>query len=404
MTAGWRWRGSALPVVLLAVLILSLMGAGLLSLALAERQGAANEVKITQATYLAEAGINLALARLRQDPGWREGLGETFLPGVQGRIVSVSLIPGAVSYRLRAVGEVDGIKRALEVDLARPFFSYALAGDGDLSLKNPIEVYGDIFATGSIDLQKGASGNVAAGRDLTIHNNTTVQGSVVTGRYLYNYGTIRGDATVGQPTDKYGNDPNYYGRVDGQIIKGLGFSFPAWPGDLAAAYAGGTPLDPGEYSLDELLDVVDNAPAGDNGIKVIFSNGDLTINDGNHGKGHGGGSDNDLYTGKVIIAAAGDITLSKNIQATSNSDAWAFVAGGDIILDGGITVDAVLMNDGYFYKQGASSTVNGSIVTAGIEIKGALIINYQDNRIQILSPVLAAAGWTVLSWRGASLY
>ncbi|MDN5344856.1 MAG: hypothetical protein PWQ18_968, partial [Clostridia bacterium] len=273
-------------------------------------------------------------------------------------------------------------------------------------------------------LQKGASGNVAAGVDLTIQNNTTVQGSVVTGRYLYNYGTIRGDATVGQTTDKSGNDPNIYGTVQGQIIKGLGFSFPAWPGDLVAAYTSGSPLASGEYNLAELQDIVDDAPAGDNEIKIFYCNGDLTINNGEHGKGHGGGNDTDFYTGKVIIAATGDITLSKDIRATTDSDAWAFVAGGDMILDGGVTIDAVLMSNVYFYKQGAASTINGSLVTGGIEeidedgggsnsslksgghgnIKGPLTINYQNNRVQVLSPALAATGWKILSWRGASLY
>ncbi|MBC7325933.1 MAG: hypothetical protein H5T99_11580, partial [Moorella sp. (in: Bacteria)] len=109
-------RGSALPGVLLAILVLSLLGAGLLSLSMVERQGAANEVKITQATYLAEAGINLALARLRHDPAWRDGLGETYLPPARGRIISVSVVSQAASYRLRSVGEIDGVQRAIEVD------------------------------------------------------------------------------------------------------------------------------------------------------------------------------------------------------------------------------------------------------------------------------------------------
>lgn len=438
----WHRRGSALPGVLLAILVLSLLGAGLLSLSLVERQGAANEVKITQATYLAEAGINLALARLRHNPGWRDGLGETYLPPAKGRIISVSVVSQAASYRLRSVGEIDGVQRAIEVDLARPFFSYALASAGDMTVKNPLTINGDLFATGSIYLQKGASGNVAAGVDLTIQNNTTIQGSVVTGRYLYNYGTIRGDATVGQFTDKYGNDPNYYGRVDGQIIKGLGFSFPAWPGDLVAPYTGGYPLPAGEYTLARLQEFVDNAPAGDNGIKILYCNGDLIISNWGHGKGQGGGNDTDFYTGKAIIAAAGDITLSKDIRATASSDAWAFVAGNDIILDGGVIVDVVLVSEGYFYKQGAASTINGSLVTGGIEeideddghgngdnqgedhgnfnnegrgkggkkgsghghIKGQLEVIYDNNRVQLLSPALAAAGWQILSWRGASLY
>jgi hypothetical protein len=117
-----------------------------------ERQGAANEVKITQATYLAEAGINLALARLRHDPAWRDGLGETYLPPAKGRIISVSVVSQAASYRLRSVGEIDGVQRAIEVDLARPLFSYALAGAGDITVKNPLTINGDLFATGSIYL------------------------------------------------------------------------------------------------------------------------------------------------------------------------------------------------------------------------------------------------------------
>lgn len=421
----WR-RGSALPGVLMVILVLSLLGAGLLSLSLVERQGAYNEVKITQASYLAEAGINLALANLRRDPGWRDGLRAVTLPQAKGQVVEVDLTPQVISYNLRSVGEVDGIRRALEVELARPFFSYALAVAGNMTLKNPVSVTGDLFAMGNIQLQKGASGNVAAGMDLTIQNNTAVQGSVVTGHYLYNYGTIYGDATVGQTIDKYGRDPNYYGRVKGQIIKGLGFSFPAWPGNQAAAYSGGYSLAPGVYTLAELQGVVDSLP-GD--TKVIYVNGDLTVAaENDHGQGRGQNNNGDViyYSGRAIIAAQGDINLKQDIRAAGADDAWAFVAGGDLLLDGGVTVDALLESNRYFYKQGAESIINGSLVTGGIadinegnngdgndtnkgngnyhgSIKGQLTINYNSDLIKILSPVLGETGWKVLSWRGAAL-
>lgn len=416
----WLCRGSALPAVMLAILVLFFLGSGLLDLALLERRSAANDVKILRATYLAEAGIHLGLAHLRRDPFWREGMGATYIPQVEGRILEVSITPKTLSYRMRSLGEFKNVQRAVEVDLARPLFTYALGVNGDFTLKNPIYVNGDIFATGTVYLQKGAAGNVAAGRDLTIQNNAVVQGSIVTGRYLYNYGIIRGDAAVGQYVDRYGNDPNYYGRIYGQLTKGLDFAFPQWPADLLSPYRAGYPLPAGTYTLAALQSYMDNVSPGEGGIKVLFCDGDLTIRADEQGKNKNG--DVDFYTGKAVLAASGDIILGKDIRAATDNDALAFVAGNDILLDGGITVDAAIMTGRYIYKQGAESIINGSLTIGGIgdieenegednksmktngrgEIKGPLTVNFRDNYIKNLGPVMTA-GWQLLSWRVATL-
>ncbi|MDK2820104.1 MAG: hypothetical protein PWP31_69 [Clostridia bacterium] len=436
----WRHSGSVLPIVLMVIVVLSLLGTGIISLAMGERRVAANEVKIAQATYLAEAGINLALAELRENPGQQINIGETFLPQAKGKIVSVELTPQVATYHLRSLAEVDRIKRAVEVELSRPFTDYALVTDGDLVIKNTVTVNGDIFATGDVELRnwKDPYTNVVAGGDLTIHHHKIdINGSVITWGNLYNYGTIKGDAIVGHYQNKWGNDPNIYGTIHGQVIKGINYPFPVLP-NLVEPYTNSYSLqiEPGEYTLTELQEKMDGIT---DEIKILYCNGNLTIkdednnghnNNGHNNNGHNGKgntSDTFNYQGKAIIAATGDIDIENDIRAATEEDAWAFVAGGDLSIDGNVTVDALLLNNGYFYKQGGPSTINGCLITGGITeveengdnddssnklkhekgksfIKGQLDINYKTDLIEELYSKFNETGLQILSWDHASIY
>lgn len=219
---------------------------------------------------------------------------------------------------------------------------------------------------------------------------------------------------VGRCIDKYGQDPNYYGTIYGRLTKGHELSWPTLPVELAASYASDNYLAPGGYTMAEMQAMVDSF-AGD--IKTLYCDGDLLLTNPQHG------SDTDYYTGKAIIVAAGDIHLGKDILATTVADAWAFIAAGDLLLDGGVTVEAMLVCDGYFYKQGAESIINGLLLTGGILeiddeggdndqqdkshgkgcIKGKLTINYDADKVKglLLGPVTAVG--PVLSWRHISL-
>ena len=449
----WCRRGSALPVVLLITLVLSLLGAGLLNLALSERQGAANEVKITQASYLAEAGINLALARLRQNPGWRDGLGQTSLPGVQGYIQRVDISQQVLSYRLRSLAQVGGVQRAVEVDLARPLYTFALATAGDLDKQDKLIISGgDILALGDINNLKVVFGedniiNVAAGGNLAV--NGTLQGNAVAGRNLYVKGTIKGDATAGGVI--YNKD-----KIYGNKFEGVSLPFPSFPDNPDAPYTGGLSLTKDTYTVDEIQAMVNNAgmtPA------ILYRQGDLTItaghdNDHGHGNNNGngnGGNDNGngndhgtlYYNGIAIIAASGSITLETSLLPASGGNAWAFIAGGDLNISGGTSLGGVFIDGGTFSKsdRGQESTINGSLVTRYVgaidegsydtsgsnqeingndnsngngqgngkdkdndhKIKGKIRIIYNQDLVRSLAPYLRQGNWQILSWRGASL-
>lgn len=399
----WCRRGSALPGVLLVVLVLSLLGAGLLSLSLVEHQGAANEVKITQATYLAEAGINLALARLRQDPGWRNGLGQTSLPGVQGYIQRVDISQQVLSYRLRSLAQVGGVQRAVEVDLARPLYTFALATAGDLDKQDKLIISGgDILALGDINNLKVVFGedniiNVAAGGNLTV--NGTLQGSAVAGGDLYVKGTIKGDATAGGVIYSNGKTylgQSYNGKIYGNKFEGVSLPFPSFPDNPDAPYTGGLSLTKDTYTVDEIQAIVNNAgmtPA------ILYRQGDLTIttgdgHDNDHGHGHGHGNNNDngnggndngngndhgtlYYNGIAIIAASGSITLETSLLPAPGGNAWAFIASGDLNISGGTSLGGVFIDGGTFSKsdRGQESTIKGSLVTRYI---GAIDENSDD--------------------------
>ncbi|OIQ60215.1 PilX N-terminal domain-containing pilus assembly protein [Neomoorella thermoacetica] len=461
----WCRRGSALPVVLLVTLVLSLLGAGLLNLALSERQGTANEVKITQATYLAEAGINLALARLRQDPGWRNGLGQTSLPEVQGYIQRVDISQQVLSYLLRSLAQVGGVQRAVEVDLARPLYTFALATASDLDKQDKLIISGgDILALRDINNLKVVFGedniiNVAAGGNLTV--NGTLQGSAVAGGDLYVKGTIKGDATAGgviYSNGKTYRGQSYNGKIYGNKFEGVSLPFPSFPDNPDAPYTGGLSLTKDTYTVDEIQAIVNNTgmtPA------IFYRQGDLTITAGDgHDNDHGHGNNNDngnggndngngndhgtlYYNGIAIIAASGSITLETSLLPAPGGNAWAFIARGDLNISGGTSLGGVFIDGGTFSKsdRGQESTINGSLVTRYIgaidegsydtpgsnqeingndnsngngqgngkdkdndhKIKGKIRIIYNQDLVRSLAPYLRQGNWQILSWRGASL-
>ncbi|GEA15985.1 hypothetical protein E308F_22290 [Moorella sp. E308F] len=449
----WHRRGSALPGVLLAILVLSLLGAGLLSLSLVERQGAANDVKIIQATYLSEAGINLALARLRQDPGWREGLGETSLTGVQGYIQRVDISQQVLSYRLRSLAQVGGVQRAVEVDLARPLYTFALATAGDLDKQDKLIISGgDILALGDINNLKVVFGedniiNVAAGGNLAV--NGTLQGNAVAGRNLYVKGTIKGDATAGGVI--YNKD-----KIYGNKFEGVSLTFPSFPDNLDAPFTNGLTLGKDTYTIEEIQAMVNNTgmtPA------ILYRQGDLTItagHDNDHGNNNNNGNNNSnsngndhstlyYYNGIAIIAASGSITLETSLLPASVGNAWAFIAGGDLNISGGTRLGGMFIDGGTFSKndRGQESTINGSLVTRYVgaidegsydtsgsnqeirgndnnngngqgngngedkdndhKIKGKIRITYDQNLVGSLAPYLNQGNWQILSWRVAAL-
>lgn len=68
--------GSVLLVVVLLVALLAAVVMGHLQINTEEIQLVQNQTGGAEALAIAEAGVNDALARLRQDPGWQAGLSD----------------------------------------------------------------------------------------------------------------------------------------------------------------------------------------------------------------------------------------------------------------------------------------------------------------------------------------
>lgn len=392
LPAIWNRRGSALPVVMLVILVLSLLGSGLLSLTLGEGRGAANDVQINQATYLAEAGINLALANLRRDPGWRAGLANLQLTD-RGRLERVTVTDKPLSLRLQAYAEVNGIRRTVFADVARPLTSYALAagsGQGDLWETPLLTIKGDILYLGNltVTLQK-IEGNAAASGNFT-NLAGTITGQVIAGRNLINYGSIKGKAYYGG---------SYYGYPSDQPAERASLAFPQGITDPALPYRAGIPLTRDEYNLNELQDIIASQP-GD--IKVLYREGNLVIN----------GSDTTTYSGKAIIAASGSITLKTDLQAGPDS-AWALVAGGNFYVGDfwdlfkKFSVQGIIICGGTFSTSQLISFLNitGSLVTRDINtFLSSLQITWDSRFNGPLSSKLRAGGWEILAWGDTTPY
>jgi Tfp pilus assembly protein PilX len=110
-------RGAALIVALIVMSMLSLFVISSLEMLIVNVQINSNHVRDLQALYIADAGIEDAIARLRDDPNWDDGLSEEF-PSSSGNtytvVVDNSEYPSIV---ITSTGSVPNFQRSIEVEV-----------------------------------------------------------------------------------------------------------------------------------------------------------------------------------------------------------------------------------------------------------------------------------------------
>lgn len=121
-------QGQALLVALMVVVLLTALGTAGLTIAAYSRQASAGELDRTQALYVADAGLELALGRLKVDPLWRDGF--TGLPFGGGTIEKVTVTElsrseSSVRVKVYSAGSYPaGIPRARKRVVAEVTISY----------------------------------------------------------------------------------------------------------------------------------------------------------------------------------------------------------------------------------------------------------------------------------------
>jgi type II secretory pathway component PulK len=127
MTVQWKMRrirktegderGTALLLVVFLVAFSSLLvGTFLRSLA-ADLQITNNLLSSTKALHVAEAGVEHAIASLRADSGWSDGLDQVDFPAGSGDSYTVTVNNQVPAVVVTSTGIVNGFVRRLEVRL-----------------------------------------------------------------------------------------------------------------------------------------------------------------------------------------------------------------------------------------------------------------------------------------------
>ncbi|AEF95013.1 hypothetical protein Desca_2174 [Desulfotomaculum nigrificans CO-1-SRB] len=97
-----RCQGIALPVVIMVTTLLMVLVAGLITLTTQEKQNAGNEVNMTKALYLADAGIEMAMQQLENDFSWQAPINHNF---DNMQTVEVTITPqDAETRQIKATG------------------------------------------------------------------------------------------------------------------------------------------------------------------------------------------------------------------------------------------------------------------------------------------------------------
>jgi len=275
-------KGQILITVFLIVLIIGVLGLSFLSLSRMETIQFRKQIYYLQAFNIAEAGIERAIWKLKNSPGWTDGWqGQQLGNGTYS--VSIELQEDDY-YKITSTATVVNINKTIElvVEVKNKVwpdaFGYALfwgnsAGyNGDLTIKNNAFIDGDIFGYG----------------DLNIKNNATVSG------YVYSTGEVSGNG-------------NY------QV------------GELPEPLPERPEFDTTYY--DNLLSQAQSKPQGNWSLKnnrtynlngdTLFVNGNVII------------SNNCIVYGPGKIVATGKITVSNNVEMSNNID---LIAGGQIYL------------------------------------------------------------------------
>jgi len=167
-------RGAALIICYMIIAALSILAAAFLLRSVSERAVAGKYFDSTQAFWLAEAGVNKAVAQLRgyfnnlvPIPPDSLGPGEysaSITVNGDNRIVAASgFIPLASAIKVRRDIEAIAIKR-----IPVGFYDNSIYSSGAVSIGSNCVVNGDVFSGGAVT---GPVNGSVAQNDSTLHNN-----------------------------------------------------------------------------------------------------------------------------------------------------------------------------------------------------------------------------------------
>jgi hypothetical protein len=198
-----KQRGSAIPLAVVALLILLAMGTGLLSLGLNSRIFSIRTTSGISARCAADAGLTMALFRMNEKLPTLSWDGSTLPQAIDANLPNCDAtysytITGdlAGGYIIKSVGKADQVQRTVSATLRlKGLFENAIFVEQSITMNNNNQILGYNSDTGETDLK------------VQIGTNSTETGSIIFGS-----GTIEGDVVVG-----IGGDPETVVQSGGTI-------------------------------------------------------------------------------------------------------------------------------------------------------------------------------------------
>lgn len=403
-------QGQAALVVIMLVALLALLGAAGLTLASYSRQASTGELDRTQALYVAEAGVERAIAKLKIDPLWRDGyIDVSFGGGTINEVKLSELSKTAVNVRVKitSTGSYGSARKTVEADVTisyDPFMCGAgvtdnggvhIAGDSAVDLtfysapsdiaigdsSNPTNLVfrgGSSGPAGTLNLYRTTNyrvvwGNVYAGGDVKVDRSTT-SGYVVRGDVWAN-GGISGKNYI---NDGVNDGPDYH--------EDAGLNIPDFPSGIdttAADYYKNVALSYGDdnyfngnktFTGKELSDM--------NG--VYFVDGKATLDKNASG-----------YTGRAtIVAQSIEIDGARITAATTGTNVRGLISLKNTVAIGGNSsyknVDAVILCGGTLDVQ-EYLRIRGAVSTRGIVVRQTAgsypeLFRYREDLFRLFPP------------------
>jgi len=144
---------AALFITIIILIVLFVIIAGLIFLALKESQISANITRSNNAYYVAEAGIEDALFRVKRNPAF-QNISYAFGVGAGNAEIDISEnIGGSLTITSRGefLGAFRKIRVVYQIDFESVSFHYgAHAGEGGVEMRNNSIIYGNVFSNGNI--------------------------------------------------------------------------------------------------------------------------------------------------------------------------------------------------------------------------------------------------------------
>ncbi len=182
--------GFALVAAMVIVLVLSISAVGIFTMASYETKNSEYRSSSIQALYLADAGIERAKAKLKDDSSWRDGWSNVPLGNGYYSIALQDTSFTGVSnvIRVTSAGWVENANRKIEVLAETPGggFDYALLVKGDATAKGNLCINGEAHICGTADF-----GN----HDVHLHCGTYTDGYDIDPKMVFTEPSFYPDAT-----------------------------------------------------------------------------------------------------------------------------------------------------------------------------------------------------------------